>query len=78
MQTRTNLRSGDGGYPGGSYTQTCDTITYDSGTGILKAVCLQNNGARNWSELYLSDTMNNIDDIINCDGILAMITARQD
>jgi hypothetical protein len=67
MDTRTNLHSG--WYPGGSYTQTCEDIEYQPETARLSANCIQRNGVRNFSEIYLPYSY---DDIQNCDGILTL------
>jgi hypothetical protein len=67
MKTSTNLRCG--GYPGGSYTQTCRDEDYDQDSSLLKAACRQRNGAYNWTEMYVPD---DYDDIVNCDGELAL------
>ena len=67
MHTSTNLHCG--GYPGGSYTQSCEDIDYDPSTSLLSAGCRQRNGAWNMTDLYLPD---DYDDILNCDGILSL------
>lgn len=66
MRTKTNLHAG---YPGGSWTQTCELKDWDQDSGLLKAVCRQKNGALNWTEIYVPDYWN-YDDIVNCDGVL--------
>ena len=66
MKIKTDLR---GGYPGGSYTQSCDFIDFDPGTHVLKAACKQRNGALNWTESFIPDVY---DDIVNCDGNLEL------
>ncbi len=64
MHLSTDLRAG---YPGGTWTQTCEFKDYDQDSGLLTAVCRQRNGAMNWTELYVPEEY---DDIVNCDGWL--------
>jgi len=66
MKVTTDLHAG---YPGGSWTQTCDFKDYDQDTGLLKAACQQRNGALNWTEIYVPD---DYDDLLNCDGELRL------
>jgi hypothetical protein len=67
MRTSTNIHSG--WYPGGSYTQTCEDISFDPSTSYLQATCKQKNGAWNFTDLYLPGQY---DDILNCDGVLTL------
>jgi hypothetical protein len=66
MKISTNLHAG---YPGGSWTQSCEEKGWNQDTGLLKAICRQRNGALNWTEMYVPD---DYDDIVNCDGELQL------
>ncbi len=57
-----------GGYPGGTYTQTCDDISYDPNSRLLSAICQQLDYHK-WipTSMYL---LSDYDDIANCDGKL--------
>jgi len=57
------------GYPGGSYTQSCENISYDPATRILKADC----EAENYFTYPTSiEVPTNYDDIVNCNGYLSI------
>lgn len=66
MKIKTDIRSG---YPGGSYTQSCEEIEFDHSNNYLKAYCQSKNGAWDWSGIYVPD---DYDDIVNCDGNLGL------
>ena len=64
MKIKTGVKIG---YPGGSYTQSCENISYDPTDGHLFADCEDHYGSLFRTFVHVPT---NFDDIINCNGEL--------
>ena len=68
MKIKSGVRIG---WPDGSYSQTCDDISYNENSAFLQAYCQQMNGNYKSTSIYLPEDYN---DIANCDGQLTLDT----
>lgn len=66
MNIKTGVKIG---YPGGSYTQSCENISYDPTSGLLRAECEDSSGSSFSTSVVVTP---NYDDIVNCNGYLVM------